>query len=492
MLGHARNELVPVNRLPVSLLSAIVSYLPFAERVTASTVCNKWRDLLRASEKLWRDPVVTLSAGSDPHLDTRRLLRLAGNQLSTLTMALRSRSQLDDSAALVNGVLPTLRELTLSLPLDMWPAFHEQRGIGVPAPVLERFTVSTVTDSEVYILPNDVFTGSAPRLHTLVLDCSIIPYDAADDAPAFAGVRTIEYRGLAVLNVRQFGALLRIATRLEHLLVMPTIHMTNVDAPSWTIPTSMRRVSVQHSVQRRDNVFEFISRALRRTGELVVVEPWVMVLDAMVLQCGTVTCLDVRWVGASDTLVLTARNARGGAQTGARVDAPTVDRILSVHLSWWAGVTRLTVPDSTWMSLCERCTAGQWPALVSLAIHVSITQQDPAIPYTRLFILQEPTLAALCPALVDASVVHDVRRGRGAYGFVYIRGVDVLVWLNGCKVLRTLTLRGVLLREPSKSDVGTRVHRVEVQANTPDEIRMSEDEASWYVWAFPHEEAYIM
>ncbi|EJD46364.1 hypothetical protein AURDEDRAFT_164595 [Auricularia subglabra TFB-10046 SS5] len=175
----AMNRTDPSRQLPVELIFLVLDSLDLSQLVQASHLCRTWRALALDHPTFWR--MIRLSASSASALEFfQARLDQAGSRHVYVDIHLEN---CELYGHLRSAVLPAvarslshMHQLALNVPHAVSPTLIEV--LSRPAPVLEALSVACFhcPDEPLAILPSDLFSGSAPRLRTLIIRNLSLPY----------------------------------------------------------------------------------------------------------------------------------------------------------------------------------------------------------------------------------------------------------------------------------------------------------------------------
>lgn len=186
----------PVTWLPSESLAAVFDPLSLSDLLKASWVCRTWNATARAHPKFWKD--VTLLSCSSVAADFF-LARVAASHPETpisLHATFLSPMALDSTSApaVLRAISSNMHRL-VDLSLD--PFIFDRASIPVvwdalcrPAPLMEHFTFKGVCGPCLFPVPPNLFSGEAPKLHSLTYTDVLL----SNPAPAvYSTVRDITH-----------------------------------------------------------------------------------------------------------------------------------------------------------------------------------------------------------------------------------------------------------------------------------------------------------
>lgn len=159
-----------VARLPAEVVCHIFSYLPFADRISVTHVCQHWREVsLVSPAQLWSSVEVRTERGG---VLSALLARTHFVPLQRLTIQLHPGT-LSEVTSLLPRYLSKVRALHLYAASNL-SSKQVQDVINTTlcsrAPLLESFVFAVVSDNDCDIeLPDNLFAGRAPLLRNLKL-----------------------------------------------------------------------------------------------------------------------------------------------------------------------------------------------------------------------------------------------------------------------------------------------------------------------------------
>ncbi|KZV82781.1 hypothetical protein EXIGLDRAFT_843424 [Exidia glandulosa HHB12029] len=145
-----------------------------------SQVSSNWRETALDHPVYWRDVCIRSTTTASLSL-ARHRLEAGRHRPWILTLELPSAEGTIALTKLLRPAIPFVKGITVyvnvrDVTTDLWSIFH------VPVPELERFDVfaSVQTDQSLPSLPQDLFSGVAPRLRDVTLQDVALPEGAVD------------------------------------------------------------------------------------------------------------------------------------------------------------------------------------------------------------------------------------------------------------------------------------------------------------------------
>lgn len=166
--------------LPTELWTAVFALLDLDGILVASQVSSSWRETALDHPVYWRDVCIRSTTTFSLSL-ARHRLEAGRHRPWILTLELPSAEGTVALAKLLRPAIPFVKRITVyvnvrDVTTDLWSIFH------VPVPELERIDVfaSVQTDQSLPSLPQDVFSGVAPRLRDVTLEHVVLPEGEVD------------------------------------------------------------------------------------------------------------------------------------------------------------------------------------------------------------------------------------------------------------------------------------------------------------------------
>lgn len=450
-------------------------------------VSRHWRHDLEPFPELWRDITATIGwVTLRTPKDLKTMLRRADNRPRSL--ALRCWSSESEGAQLTALLTPHIAHLT-SLTIEM-PALEGTLWSDVlcaPAPLLERLSVSTSAD-QAHKLPQNLLGGDAPRLRELVLSNVSIP---ADPCPVLASVTTLRLLKVKFLGVADLNVVFSQCRALAHLLI---------DANSGDAGDTTALTIVPHLLSLRITTFiwpgplDLLVRSMRPDGRLYVAWPRPVHCEEVIaqLQRPRWDALVVRWMrqavafsNIAPALELSAHAEDGAVRAVLFVSTERALRQLHAGRPRLELLRSLVIPDDIWLRVLDPLALPCFAKLETLTLHLA-PQAGQASPgsYTHLFVLQEPPIAVICPALLEVRLVRDPLRAPKC-DFVRVGAVYIAQWLP--PTVTTLVLQGVKLIEPGLDRLPAHLRSVEPSPGT--DVDAAQEETEQWLWSFPFDDA---
>ncbi|KZV89508.1 hypothetical protein EXIGLDRAFT_146049 [Exidia glandulosa HHB12029] len=459
--NRERNALLPVHQLPCDVLRYLATFLSFRERVLAGTVCSYWRECLITDERIWRSPIL----GWDAYHHTQMAINLFGRARNRLEhLGIQSDALYADGTILPPVIEPCMSGLT-SLTISLRNTDVDSpwvRVLAFPAPNLEILRVSKTNDG-VFELSSNIFDNSCPKLRTVLLH---------------------GYFDFSTMGSDSVSSRLPLTPNLERLIVSSVRYLFPGQEAAWTIPPLLKTFHVRRNIT--DGVFSALQSAVfARRGHVLCYDPIAMYTDTIMFRFSRPSRLDVQWIGRSMNLSLVVYNDLGASNGVSLIGETDVTRLFEFSLMQVLHVTALALPDTLWQQLCVFGAHRTFDNLTSLTVHLTHAGPHDST-YTHLFILQDPPLSTLCPALTHVRLIHDAMRGSAFGAYLRATADNVKHWLPSS--VSSLYVRGIVIIDPGLEELRSDVE-IEVAAFQPDDLSLSEDDTNWN-YVFPVDEAW--
>ncbi|KZV90149.1 hypothetical protein EXIGLDRAFT_127533 [Exidia glandulosa HHB12029] len=411
------------------------------------------------------------------------MLRRAGDHPNSIS--LRCWSSEGESSPLQDLLTPQLAHLTsLTIEVPRLDGTFWSDILCAPAPCLERLLVCTSAD-QAQRLPDNLLSGNAPNLTELVLSNVFIP---AVPCAVLGNVTSLRLLKVKFMSLADMNLVFTQFAKLEHLLM-------DVISGDGGETTSLHTVPSLRSLRIRDFVWpgplDLLVRALQPDGQLFLAWPRPVHIEEVIAQLQRSksgwNALSVRWstqvigiINMPAALALVASSDTGGARGALFVESERVALQLRAAASRVTMAKELSIADDTWSRIVD---LGTFTRLEILTL--DLAPQSGQANYAHLFILQQPPMAELCPALREVRLVRDPVRA-SKIDFVRVGAVYLSQWLPS--TVKKLLLRGVKAVEPGVAALYGQVEELCLESSEGDFDRVAEETRKWS-WNFSFEDA---